>query len=64
MYFINKTANVHSLALIDCGISRYRFINHFYTHKHNIYLILLNTPWILEAFDEKPTKYSQIPHIA
>lgn len=48
---------VHSLVLIDCSASGYRFIDHFYVHKHNIPIILLNISRILEAFDEKPTKY-------
>lgn len=48
---------IYSSALIDSGASGYGFIDHSYVHKHNISMILLNTPWTLKAFDKKPTEY-------
>ena len=55
---------IHSSALIYSGASGYGFIDHSYAHKHNIPIILLNTPRTLKAFNGNPTEYGQITHIA
>ena len=55
---------INSLALIDSSASGFEFIDHFYVHKHNIPIILLNTPQTLEEFDRNPTEYGQITHVA
>lgn len=55
---------IHSSALIDSGASGYGFIDHSYTHRHNIPMILLKMPRTLEAFDGNPTEYGRITHIA
>lgn len=55
---------IQTSALIDSGASGYGFIDHSFAHKHSIPLILLNTPWTLEAFDGTPSDYGQITHIA
>lgn len=48
---------IYSSALIDSGVSGYGFIDHSYTHKHDIPMILLNTPWTLKAFNGKSIEH-------
>lgn len=55
---------IYSLALINCGVFRFGYIDYSYAYKGNISMILLNTPQTLKAFDRNPRKYGQITYIA